>query len=705
MEAVECGAAALAIILAHHGRWVPLAQLRAQCDVGRDGSKVPNMLKVAQQWGLETHAYRRNLQTLWELSGPFIVFWNFNHFVVVEGRSSDFVFLNDPATGPRKVTHQEFDRSYTGIVLTFKPTTDFVKGGRRPSLWGSLRPRLKGSGSGVAFVVLASFGTVVPGLLVPAFLKVFVDEILTRGQHDWILGLLLAILSTAVVSGLLSWLQGYYLLRLQTRLAVTSSAGFLWHLLRLPLEFYAQRFSGEIGSRVRLNDEVAALLSGKLASAALAALTIVCYAVVMLFYDVTLTLITVVMALINVAALIFVSRLRTDANSRLLQDQGKLVGSTMSGLQMIETLKSTGRESDFFARWAGYQSKVVNVQQELGLATQTVSVLPTLVVSLANLAIICAGGYKVIQGEMSLGMVMAFQALQGQFLGPVNQLVSVGGQLQEAMGDLNRLDDVLLNPTEEAPSPTAERAPLRGELELRGVTFGYSKLSEPLLKDFDLHLKPGQRVALVGGTGSGKSTLARLVCGLYQPWSGQVAFDGIARQELPRDVQTSGVSYVDQDVVMFAGTLRENLTLWDISIPDEVLIQALQDAHVYEAVAARPGALSAVVGENGQNFSGGERQRLEIARALVQNPAIIVMDEATSALDPIVEKTIDDRLRARGCTTLVIAHRLSTIRDADEIVVLDGGRAVQRGTHQQLVASEGPYRRLIQLEGAPEDAA
>jgi len=701
MEAVECGAAALGSILAYYGRWVPLEKLRVQCDVGRDGSKAPNLMAVAKEYGLETHAYRKKVESLWEMALPVIVFWNFNHFVVVEGRHKDQVYLNDPATGPRTVSMEEFESSYTGAVLTFKPTPEFEKGGHRKSLYRSLRPRLRGSESGLFYIILASFGLVVPGLMIPGFIKVFVDEILGKHQHDWTLWLLLVMLGTSLLTGVLHWLQKYILLRLHTRIASTSSAQFLWHVLRLPMEFYSQRYAGEIGSRVHLNDKVAALLSGKLATAAVSVLTIVCYAAVMFFYDVLLTWIAIAMACINVLALTFVSRIRTDANAQLLQHEGRLTGTTMGGLQLIETLKSTGRESDFFARWAGYQAKVVNVQQQLGRSSQALSALPPLVTSVANLLILCVGGLRVIEGQMTVGMVIAFQSLLGQFLGPVNQLVGLGGELQEMVGDLNRLDDVLFNEVQAEPELEAseeESEVLSGHLELRDITFGYNRHSPPLIDGFSLKVEPGQRVALVGTTGSGKSTLAKLVCGLYQPWSGEVLFDGRPRDQISPTVLTGSIGHVDQDVVLFGGTVRENLTLWDETVPHAEVVQATKDAHIYETIAGRAGALDGMMDEGGQNFSGGEQQRLEIARALVGKPTILVMDEATSALDPLVEKAIDENLRARGCTCLIIAHRLSTIRDADEIIVLHQGKVVQRGRHQELVASDGPYRRLIQAE-------
>ncbi len=703
MEAVECGAAALAIVLAHFRRYVPLEELRVACGVSRDGSNALNMLKVARAYGLEAEGFKREPADLLDMPLPMVLFWNFNHFVVVEGFDSRGAFLNDPASGPRHVDFQELDRSFTGVVLTFRKTPEFRPGGERRTLLRSLRRRMRGQRTGLAYVLSASFLLVIPGIVAPAFIRTFVDDVLTRHLYSWTLWLLVAILATALVDGFVCWLQGYYLQRLQTRMALKWSSGFLWHVLSLPMEFYAQRFSGEVGSRVALNDTVATLLSGRLATAVMNAAMIVFYLVAMLFYDVTLTVLAVLLALVNFAALSLVSRLRKDTNAALLQDQGKLLGTTLGGFHMMETLKSTGREADFFARWAGYQAKIVNGSQEMGRATQAVSVLPSFISSLGSMLILCVGGMKVIDGAMTLGMVMAFQSLMGRFVGPVNSLVSLGADLQEAEGSMNRLEDVLYNkPQEFVNTLTAEEedGPLRlsGRLELRKVTFGYSRLHPPLIEDFDLVVEPGQRVALVGATGSGKSTLSRLTCGLYRPWSGEILFDGRSRDQIPRPILTGSVAMVDQDILLFAGTIRDNLTLWDSTIPEPQIIAAARDAAIYEAILSRPGGFDSEVKQGGANFSGGERQRLEIARALVGNPAVLVLDEATSSLDPVVEKLIDQRLRARGCTCLIIAHRLSTIRDADQILVLHQGKVVQRGTHEELIGREGAYRRLIQAE-------
>lgn len=705
MEAVECGAASLAMVLAYHGVWVPLEQLRAETGVSRDGSNAANMLKVARAYGLKATGLKEEPEGLHAIRLPFIVFWNFNHFVVVEGFRGDWVYINDPSSGPRRLRQAEFNDSFTGIVLAFVPGDEFKRLGSRPSVVAGLAHRLRGSRTALSFVVLTSLFLVIPGLVIPAFSRIFVDDYLVHGFKDWVRPLLLAMGITAIVRAILTWIQQAYLLRLQTRLALSAASRFLWHVLRLPAEFFTQRYAGDIASRVAANDRVAQLLSGSLATNMVNAVQIVFFAVVMLFYDVVLTLIGVAMALVNVFALRVVARLREDASRRLLQDQGKLMAAAMNGLQTIESLKASGAESDFFARWAGYQAKVVDTQQHLGVPNIVVGTLPGILSAVTNALILGIGGFRLMNGELSIGSLIAFQSLMASFMGPIQGLAELSGQFQQIKGDLSRLDDVLryqrdprFDVPEETPDTKAIPAKLAGFVELRDVTFGYNRLAAPLIENLSLSLRPGSRIAIVGASGSGKSTIARLITGLYRPWSGQVLLDGHPLAEVPRDVLTASMAAVDQDIFLFEGTVRDNLTLWDDTVPEEQMTAAAKDARVHRVIADRIGGYGSPVAEGGANFSGGERQRLEIARALGHNPSILVLDEATAALDTLTEKEIDDHLRQRGCTCVIVAHRLSTIRDAEEILVLDKGKVVERGTHEQLLALNGAYAQLIAAE-------
>ncbi|HET9210900.1 MAG TPA: NHLP family bacteriocin export ABC transporter peptidase/permease/ATPase subunit [Thermoanaerobaculia bacterium] len=705
MEAVECGAAALAIVLAHYGRWVSLEELRVACGVSRDGSKASNVVKAARNYGLIAKGFKKEPQALRSMRLPAILHWNFNHFLVLDGIHKGRVFLNDPGTGPREVTEQELDEAFTGVVMTFEPGPDFERKGDPPRLIPALRRRLTGSRAALVFVFLAGLALAIPSLVVPVFSKVFVDSVLLEGRRDWLPPLLFGMGLAGLLMGLLTWIQQVYLLRLETRMAVGSSSRFLWHVLRMPMEFFTQRFAGDISSRVAINDRVAQLLSRDLATNSLGAVMIVFFAAVLFQYDAVLTLVGIAVVSLNVVALQFVSRKRVDGNRRLGQDQGKLLGTAIGGLQTIETLKATGGESDLFARWAGFQAKVVNGRQELERYTQLLDTVPPLLSAVNTALILGIGGLRVMNGSLSLGGLVAFQLLTAAFIAPVNRLVSLGGKLQTVEGDMNRLDDVLryrLDPiagrgSGELP-PAGDPVRLDGFLELRDVSFGYSRLDPPLIEGFSLTLKPGSRVALVGGSGSGKSTLSRLVTGLYEPWSGEILLDGKPRSEILAAVLTGSLAVVDQNVFLFEGTVRENLTVWDATIPLPEVVAAAKDACIHEDIAARPGGYDSPVDEGGANWSGGQRQRLEIARALVGRPSILVLDEATSALDPTTESRIDESLRRRGCTCLIVAHRLSTIRDADEIIVLEKGKVVQRGTHDELKGVDGPYARLISAE-------
>lgn len=702
MEAVECGAASLAMILGHHGLVVPLEQLRVHCGVSRDGSTAKNVVAAARKLGLTAQGWKKELDDLWNLDAPVIIFWNFNHFVVLDGVGPDGCWLNDPAMGRRRVSWDEMDASFSGIVLTFSPGKQFTPGGDRPSVVKSLRHRLAGSEQAMLMLVLCGLAMVVPGLVIPAFSRIFVDHVLVAHVEGWLRPLLIAMTMTLLLRFALGVLQQRYIRRLQTKLLVTNTSEFFEHVLHLPIEFFAQRYAGEISNRVAINEQVATFLSGKLAAAMINGLLAVFFALLMLAYSVPLTLIGLLVVGIIVAVTRFVGDIQADGSKRLLQEQGKVSGVAMGGLTTIETLKATGGETHLFARWAGYVAKTVTISQRLGRSTIALSAIPALLNQMTFVTILCVGGSFVMDGSMTMGALVAFQSLMASFLAPVISLSALATEAQSMSGNIGRLDDVLRYETDKRSMARVEDVVtafaverLRGEVELRNVTFGYSPLAPPLIENFSLHVKPGARVALVGGSGSGKSTLAKLISGLYAPWSGEILFDGQPMATVPRAMFTSSVAVVDQDISMYEGSLRDNLTLWDKTVPDAEVLYAAKDALIHHEIAARPGGYQSMVHEGGTNFSGGQRQRLEIARALALEPRVLILDEATSALDAITEQRIEQHLRRRGCTCIVVAHRLSTIRDADEIIVLTKGKVVQRGTHDALMRDDdGLYARL-----------
>jgi NHLM bacteriocin system ABC transporter peptidase/ATP-binding protein len=632
---------------------------------------------------------------------PCIIHWNFNHFVVLEGIDGDRVYINDPALGRRRIDMAELDLAFTGVVLTMERTEQFKKLGSEPRGLRLLLRELRGSKTAVGLLVVVSFALVAPSIVAAGFSKIFVDDILVRHASGWLVPLLIGMAVTATFRAILTMVRQSLLLRLQTKLAVVMISRFLWHVMALPVEFFTQRHAGDVASRVSTNEQIARLLSGGIAANALNLTSIVLFAIAMAIYDLPLAVIGVGMSLMNVLALRLMGDRRQDVSRGLAIERGKLIGATVSAVRTIETLKASGLEDEAFGQWAGIQAKALNAEQELGVSSAMLDLLPTLFSGLTVAAILGFGGLRVIEGSLTLGSLVAFQSLMASFSEPVTELVNYVGSFQTIKGALERLEDVYNYPTDKSGEAlAADRFPpkLAGRVELRNVQFGYSALEPPLLADLSISVPPGARIALVGASGSGKSTLARLICGLYRPWSGEIRIDGWTLPEIPPQVFANSIAYVDQDVFLFEGTARDNLTLWDATATEADLSQALRDAAIHDDIAARAGNYDCYVNEGGTNFSGGQRQRIEIARALVSNPSVIVLDEATGALDPITEKSIDDSLRRRGCTCIIIAHRLSTIRDCDEIILLQRGKIVERGTHEHLMALQGAYAKLVAQE-------
>ncbi|MFE0491374.1 MULTISPECIES: NHLP family bacteriocin export ABC transporter peptidase/permease/ATPase subunit [Streptomyces] len=702
MEAVECGAASLAMVLGHYGRHVPLEELRIACGVSRDGSRASNLLKAARSYGLTAKGMQMDTAALAEVAAPAVLFWEFNHYVVYDGTGRRFgrrgVFVNDPGKGRRFVPREDFDTSFTGVVLVMEPGEDFRKGGRRPGVFGALPARLRGTAGTLPAAVLASLLLVVVGAAVPALSRTYIDTFLIGGQTSPLGVLFTSMAACVLLTVVLTWLQQANLLRGRLISSTLSSARFLRHLLRLPVTFFAQRSPGDLVQRLGSNDAVAETLARDLAAAGVDAVVVVLYALLLYTYDPQLTAVGIGVALLNVVAMRVVVRLRATRTAKLRADTARLTNTAYTGLQLIETMKATGGEDGYFRTWAGQHATTLEEQQRLGVPSAWLGVVAPTLATLNSALILWIGGLRAVEGHLSVGLLVAFQALVARFTAPLTRLNGVAGRVQDFAADVARLKDVesfRADPLHTRGADGASTRRLQGHVELENVSFGYSPLDAPLLTGFDLSVGPGRQVALVGGSGSGKSTVSRLIAGLYAPWEGVIRIDGRRLEDIPRGALAASVSFVDQDVFLFEGSVRDNVALWDPSVPDEAVVAALRDAALYDVVARRPGGVHSRVEQDGRNFSGGQRQRLEIARALVRDPSILVLDEVTSALDAETEQIVMDNLRRRGCACVVIAHRLSTVRDSDEIVVLERGTVVERGRHTDLLAAGGTYAALV----------
>lgn len=703
IEASECAAVILASLLQHYGRYITLEEARNAVHVSRAGTSAPALLKAARQFGFEAQGWKYELQDLPSIKLPFVIFWNFRHFMIVEGFERHAVRVNDPATGPRKIPIEEFDKFFTGVVLTFAPGPDFKTGGEQPNLIRSILRRFPADGKwALVFLVLTGVGLFFTGLFSPTFQRIFVDKFLTAGlDADWVIPMFWAMLLMVVIIASLQWLQRYVLVRFWIQLSILMEGRFLWHLLHLPLSFFSQRYAGDLAHRTVTNSKVATLLTGQLAETIISMLTLLPYGLLLLTYNWPLALIGIGIAVLNMVVLKTVARSRIDQNTTLLQQQGILNGTVMAGFHNIESVKATASEDDLYNRLVSSLANVVTTKQKLVTVSQMFKQAPLFLNQLNVVAMLVIGGYTIIIGDFTIGGLLAFQAFMTAFMKPFTVLTELGGQVQLAAGELYRLDDVLNTPAETSgdeeslAAPPAED-PNAGRIELRNVTFGYDPSGPPLLEDISLVIEPGRKVAIVGGSGSGKTTLISLVMGLLKPWSGEILFGGKPRAEWPRRELGRRLGYVSQNVFLFSGTIYDNLSLLDPSIPFERVEEAAKDACIHEAIAEKPrGYYSEVLG-GGRNLSGGQCQRLEIARALAQEPTYLILDEATSALDTITEQRVDENLRAREITCLVAAHRLSTIRDAAEILVLQHGQVVERGTHEELLKQNGHYAELLQ---------
>lgn len=703
MEALECGAACMTMVMAYYKKWVPLEQVRVDCGVSRDGSKASNMAKAAGAYGLQVKAHRYSVASVrTKVTYPAIIHWNFNHFVVLDGFKRGKAIINDPARGVVEISPEEFDKSFTGVCLEFEPCENFAADGKKESVLEFAKKRLQGSKLSIVFVMMTTVLTAFVSLLIPVFSRIFTDNILIGQNTQWLsdfLAFLAVIILFLLVVGMINEI---YIYKIKGKMAIVSNSSFIWHTLHLPMTFFSQRMAGDIASRQLLNDDIAETLVGRIAPMLINMVLLIFYLIIMLRYSVVLSLVGFAAIAVNLVLANIISQKRIHITRTRMRDQGKLDASTVSGIEMIETIKAAGAESGFFERWSGFQASVNKAKVEFALTNQFLGGIPALVQQLSGIIILALGVWMIIKGNFTVGMLLAFQSYMTQFLMPVNDLLETGQKLQEMRTSMERVDDVMKYKEDVVFSSIQNTddvfEKLDGSVEFRNVTFGYSRLEEPLLKDFNLTVKSGSKVALVGSSGCGKSTIAKLACGLYEPWSGEILFQGKPMKAIPKEIFNASLSVVDQDITMFEDSIADNIKMWDKSIEDFEMIIAARDAQIHSDIMMRKGGYGHPVSEGGKNFSGGQRQRFEIARVLAQDPTIAILDEATSALDSKTEYEVVKAIQKRGITCIIVAHRLSTIRDCDEIIVLDHGRVMERGTHEELYHLNGYYTRLITTE-------
>ncbi len=701
MEATECGAASLGAILAYHGVHQSLEQLRKSCDVSRDGSNALALVKVAKSFNLVAQGVRADLDNLVDrVVFPAIIFWKFNHFLVLEGLDTKkgIYYLNDPGEGRKTVTRQEFDDNFTGVAINFTKTKDFRPVGSPQKIHSSLARRLSGETKNLLYLTLVTLMLSIIGLVVPVFSKIFIDDVLIRGLDSLMRPLVLAMVITFIAQTVMLSIQYRMLTLLNLKMGITSAAKFMKHIFELPLLFFAQRYIGDIADRVASNDRVAQTLANNVAINVINVMTSVIYGAILILYNNILGLVAIVMVSLNFLVLAILNEKRSTVNKVFLKEKSNLLGVSMSGLNAIGTLKANGIESVFFRRWTGIQARMVRAKKTLNIYSCILVLTPNFLTGLAVCIIILVGSRLIIDGVMTVGGLIAFQGLAQQFMRPISSLVSFGAELQQLKGDLDRLDDVLSYQPEKRAQPAKLAGPPRlyGKLGVSNLAFSYTKNGAPALKDIDFTVEPGNSIAIVGSSGSGKSTLLKLLSRLYEPSQGEILYDEQHLDAIDTFTFGRSVSMVSQEIILFEGSVRDNLTLWDKTIMDIRIGEALEDVGLLETINKLPGNYSHQILEGGRNFSGGQRQCLEIARALVTNPSLIILDEATSALDTIVEKKVMDGIKRRCCSLVIVAHRLSTIRDADQILVLDKGRIVQRGDHMRLAADkDGVYAKLI----------
>jgi ATP-binding cassette, subfamily B, bacterial len=698
LSATECGAACLAMLLGYYGKQVPLSDVRDVIGVQRDGVNALALIQAGRWYGLRGRGVRLGLEALPYLAKGAILHWEFAHFVVFERWCKDGVAIVDPAYGRRWVPMEQFNRAFTGVALTFEPADDFQpKADRQRVVWGYVKYMVGHSGLlgrlGVLSILLQLFA-----LALPLLTGMLVDRVIPHGDEHLLTVLSLGMLAMVLFSFLASLIRSHLLLYLRTHLDTQMTLGFLEHLAMLPYAFFQQRSEGDLMMRVNSNAQIRELLTSTALSGLLDGALASVYLVILLLASPAMAALVLLLGLLQAGVFLLSYRRYQELMSRDLQTQAKAQSYLVQMLAGIETLKAGALEERAVEQWSHLFVDELNVALKRGRLSALVEASMNALRIGSPLLVMWFGGLQALNGSLSVGTMLALNALASGFLSPIATLISTALQLQLLRSYIERLEDVLQAPPEQAKRGMSRAPGLTGAIELDNVSFSYGPLAAGGVHKVSVHIAPGQKVAIVGRSGAGKSTLAKLLLGLYQPSSGRVLYDGLDLAGLDLHSVRQQCGIVTQRSYLFGTSIRENITLQDPTIPLPQVVEAAQLAGIHEDIIAMPMGYDTLLLDGGGSLSGGQRQRVALARALVHRPAILLLDEATSALDAITEAQVHRHLAALRCTRIVIAHRLNTIRDADLILVLEDGAIVERGAHAALLAHRGPYAALVQSQ-------
>ena len=701
MEATECGAASLAMILGYYGKTVTLEELRRECGVSRNGVNAKSIVRAARFHGLQTRALRVNLEGVKKLKMPAVLHWNMDHFLVLCGFSRKGAVLADPAYGMKTVSMEEFSGSFTGIAIELTPSENFQKdrGGKRAKDY--VRNCTRAFLPDVFFFLILEMCALTGSIAVLFLNSVFIDKILIGGNVQNAVIILRVLLCAGLITAAAMALNEKIRCRISRQLNVSINSGFIQHLLRLPIEFFAQRSEGDLANRQSAGMQMGSAICRMLTPLPGYVLQIAVYLILTAVFDIYIALIGVLCAGVNIAAMILSSRRYEEKMRSYSRDMGALQGNVSRTVDIIETVKSCGAEDAVFERLMAAGTQAVNTRNEIdktGVYTET---LFSFLNAFGSGAVLIAGVFKILSGTMTVGILIAAQALVAAMLVPVGNAVSAGMEMQTLKSETTRTNDVMHYDEDDKflAEGQKQEKPVDGDIELRDVSFGYGPLDPPMISGFHLTVRKGGSVAITGGSGSGKSTVAKIIAGLYREDGGTVTFHGTPREEIDHYYFYSKIAVVSQNIRLFEGTVMDNITMWDDSISYDDVVTAAKAACIHDVIIGRRGGYREPVTENGRNFSGGQRQRIEIARALVKKPSVLIMDEATSALDTDTEEQIMNNISRLGITRIIVAHRLSTIRDSDEILVMESGKILERGTHEELMTKNGAYCALVRSVG------